>query len=99
MTSSRPWFAAAAGVAAVAIGAGLWWQWRRYWRRAAIRAVRRFRARIDRFKLTGKRYVTEALLGDEAIARAVQQHAVEHAQPPARVWKQVRRYLAPLLGH
>ena len=55
--------------------------------------VRRFRARIDRFKLTGKQYVTEALLGDEAVALAVQQHAAEHALPVARVWKQVRRYL------
>ena len=77
-----------------AVLAGLGWlYWRRYSRRATIRAVRQFRARVDRFKLTGKRYVTDALLGDEAIAAAVQRHAAQHAIPPTKVWQQVRRYL------
>ena len=67
--------------------------WRRYSRRAAIRAVRRFGARIDRFKFTGKGYIAEALLGDRAIAEAVEKHAVESGMSRADVWRRVRRYL------
>ena len=70
-----------------------WLLWRRFTRRAAIDAVRRFRARIDRFKLTGKGYITEALLGDEAIAAAVREHAAEHGIPASAAWARVRDYL------
>jgi glycerol-3-phosphate O-acyltransferase len=81
-------------VAIVALFAVLGWVlWRRFTRRAAIDAVRRFRARIDRFKLTGKRYITEALLGDEAIAAAVRDHAAEHGIPASAAWARVRSYL------
>jgi glycerol-3-phosphate O-acyltransferase len=74
-----------------------WLLWRRFTRRAAVDAVRRFRARIDRFKLTGKRYITEALLGDEAIAAAVRDHAAEHGIPESAAWARVRAYLGEIV--
>jgi glycerol-3-phosphate O-acyltransferase len=73
-----------------ALGAVLW---RRYTRRAAISAVRRFRARVDRFKLTGKSYITESLLADDTVAEAVRAHAAEHGMPAAAVWARVRTYV------
>lgn len=74
----------------LAIGVSMW---RRFTRKAAIRAVRRFRARVDRFKLTSKRYITDALLGDEAVAEAVREHVREHSVPAAAAWKRVRSYI------
>ena len=70
-----------------------WLAWRRFTRRAAITAVRKFRARVDRFKLTTKAYITQALLADEAVAAAVRAHAVEHGMPDAAVWRRVRTYI------
>ncbi|MBX9927951.1 MAG: 1-acyl-sn-glycerol-3-phosphate acyltransferase [Gemmatimonadaceae bacterium] len=86
-----PDLARAAGIAAVLLLALAYW--RRWSRRAALRAVHRFRARVDRFKLTGKRYIVDALLGDEVIAAAVDRHASEHGRSRAEVWRTVRRYL------
>ncbi len=71
--------------------------WRRWTRTAALRALLRFRARVDRFKLTGKRYITEALLADPEIAAAVRAHAEEHAMPKAKVWARVRVYLQEIV--
>lgn len=61
--------------------------------RAASRAVLRFRARVDRYKLTKKRTIIAALLEDEAIAEAVRAHALAHGEPEADAWARVRRYL------
>lgn len=71
--------------------------WQRVTRRAALRAVRRFKARIDRFKLTDKRYITDALLGDEAVAAAVRAHADEHGMATALVWRRVRSYIREIV--
>lgn len=67
--------------------------WNRWTRRAALRAMLRFRARVDRFKLTRKRYITEALLADEAIAQAVREHAKEHGLSYDKTWARVRTYI------
>lgn len=83
----------AAAVIAVGIVLGAGWYWRRWVRRAARRAHRRFGARIDRFKLTGKRYITDALLNDDAVADAVRTHAREHGEGERAVWARVRGYL------
>ena len=84
--------------AVVALFALLGWIfWRRVTRRSAIDAVRRFRARIDRFKLTGKSYITDALLGDEFVAAAVRVHAAEHAVAEAAVWRRVREYVREIV--
>jgi len=67
--------------------------WRNWTRRLARRALLRFRARVDRFKLTGKRYIVQSLLADERIAEAVRAHADEHGVPRAQVWRRVETYL------
>jgi len=82
---------AAAGAVVLAFLAG--WYWRRWVRRSARRAHRRFGARIDRFKLTSKRYITESLLNDAEVANAVRAHAREHGIAEREVWGRVRVYL------
>ena len=62
-------------------------------RRSARRALLHFRARVDRFKLTGKPYIKASLLGDPAIAEAVKRHAVEHHLPRERAWRRVGEYV------
>lgn len=79
------------GLLALALGA--LWLWRRWTARLARKALMRFRARVDRFKLTGKRYIVQSLLADEPIAAAVRAHADEHGLPRAQVWKRVEEYL------
>lgn len=66
----------------------------RFARRAARRAVLRSRARIDRFKLTGRKpFVMAALLGDPAVEEAVRQHAVDQGLPKEQVWRRVGEYV------
>ncbi len=59
---------------------------------SAIRSVRRRGAKLDRFKLTAKTRITESLLADPDIARAVDAHAREHGLDKAQVWKKVEHY-------
>jgi glycerol-3-phosphate O-acyltransferase len=66
---------------------------RRVVRRSARRAVMHFRARINRFKLTGKPFIRAALLGDPAIAEAVKRHAVEHHVRKELAWRRVGEYI------
>ncbi|MBI1809156.1 MAG: 1-acyl-sn-glycerol-3-phosphate acyltransferase [Gemmatimonadetes bacterium] len=88
----------AAALASVALFAVLgWFTWRRFTRRAAITAVRKFRARVDRFKLTTKAYISEALLADETVAAAVRAHAAEHGMSEAAVWQRVRTYVREIV--
>ena len=61
--------------------------------RAAVRAVRRSRSRLDRFKLTKKPFIRATLLADETIARAVKQHAAENSVDEASTWKRVDAYI------
>ena len=61
--------------------------------RAALRAVHRSRTRIDRYKLTKKPFIRETLLADEAIARAVKEHATENSVDEATTWKRVDGYI------
>jgi glycerol-3-phosphate O-acyltransferase len=67
----------------------------RVWaRRAGRRTVLRTRARIDRFKLTGRKpLVMAALLDDPAVADAVRRHAVEHHLRKEEVWRRVEEYV------
>lgn len=78
---------------AILVGAVLLAAWRNWTRRLARRALLRFRARVDRFKLTGKRYIVQSLLADERIADAVRLHAEQHGLPKAQVWRRVETYL------
>ncbi len=66
----------------------------RHWlNRMAVRAIMRFRPRLDRFKLTAKPYVIADLMHDDRIAEAVRANAAEHGREEETVWKQVERYL------
>ncbi|HKG91350.1 MAG TPA: 1-acyl-sn-glycerol-3-phosphate acyltransferase [Gemmatimonadaceae bacterium] len=66
---------------------------RRMANRTAARALRRFRARVNRFKLTRKPSIKRALLADGAIADAVRAHAIEHGRSDEEVWKRVEQYV------
>ncbi len=81
-------------IAAVALGLA-----RRAADRAATRAVHRFHARVNRFKLTRKPYIRTTLLGDPEIAAAVRAHASEHGMSEADGWKRVDRYIDEIVPH
>ncbi|MCC6930683.1 MAG: 1-acyl-sn-glycerol-3-phosphate acyltransferase [Gemmatimonadaceae bacterium] len=76
---------------------GLWWLARTTLDRAARRSVLRFRSRVDRFKLTKKHTIVAALLADEVIARAVDEHTREHGASADETWLRVRRYLDEII--
>lgn len=76
---------------------GLRWLGRATLDRAARRAVLRFRSRVDRYKLTKKHTIVAALLADEAITIAVDEHAREHGATPEDTWRRVRRYLDEII--
>jgi glycerol-3-phosphate O-acyltransferase len=65
--------------------------------RIAARAALRYRARIDRFKLVGRRYVRERLLQDPQIADAVREHARETGTGEADVWRTVDGYVREIV--
>lgn len=65
--------------------------------RAAARTVYRFRARVDRFKLTRKRIIIAELLRDPAIVEAARAHAAEHGSSDEDTAKRVRRYLDEII--
>lgn len=87
----------AAVLAAFAIGGAAWWLAGATLDRSARRTVLRFRSRVDRFKLTKKRAIIDALLADPAIAEAVRTHAREAQVAEAAAWRQVRRYLDEII--
>lgn len=61
--------------------------------RSARRAIHRFGARVDRFKLTDKKHIVAALLEDSEIAHAVHRHAADTGTSADDAWKRVRTYL------
>lgn len=67
--------------------------------RAATRALHRFRARVNRFKLTRKPYIRTTLLGDPQVDSAVRAHAREHGIDEALVWKRVDGYIDEIVPH
>jgi len=68
------------------------WQWR------SLRSIRRdFRARIDRFKRTGKSHVRTALLADPEVAAAAVRHARETGESEAAAWARVRTYVEEIV--
>jgi glycerol-3-phosphate O-acyltransferase len=78
----------ALGLAAIT-AAGIMW----YVRRSGRRALLRFRARIDRFKLAGRKAVRERLVSDPTIRDAVSAHAATTHAAEAAVWARVDEYI------
>lgn len=87
--TSPAWALVGIPVAAVV----LWRVARGVGRRSARRALIRFHPRVDRYKLTRKRVIVEALLADPEIAEAVARHVAETGETPAVAWRRVRTYL------
>jgi glycerol-3-phosphate O-acyltransferase len=83
----KTWLIWLGAIAALTV-AGTW-----YARRSGRRALLRFRARVDRFKLASRRSVRARLLGDAVIAAAVRAHAAETGASEAVVWKRVDAYV------
>jgi len=69
------------------------WLVRRWADRASVRAVHRFGARVNRFKLTRKPYIRETLLANVAIASAAERHAREHNVAERDAWRRVEQYI------
>jgi glycerol-3-phosphate O-acyltransferase len=80
-------------LAVVLVGLGALWAVRRWANRASVRAVHRFGAQVNRFKLTRKQYIRDTLLANHAIAAAVEQHAREQGIQASDAWKRVDRYI------
>ncbi|MGH7718350.1 MAG: 1-acyl-sn-glycerol-3-phosphate acyltransferase, partial [Gemmatimonadaceae bacterium] len=75
------------------------WYVRRAAHRAATRAVHRFRARVNRFKLTKKSYIKTTLMADAVIEQAVRDHAALHGVPEAEAWRRVAVYIDEIVPH
>jgi glycerol-3-phosphate O-acyltransferase len=72
---------------------------RRRLRRAARRALYRFRTRLARYHLQQRRLVKEAVLADPVVRSAMDAHAREHRIPEPRVQRQVQRYVDEIVPH
>lgn len=70
------------------IAGGSW-----YARRSGRRALLRFRARVDRFKLASQKSVRERLIHDGVIAAAVRAHAAAANETEAATWRRVEAYI------
>jgi glycerol-3-phosphate O-acyltransferase len=69
----------------------------RFFDRMAARTLLHSRARVDRFKLAGRRFVREQLLGDPIVAEAVARHARENGVTEAATWKKVDGYVSEIV--
>jgi len=68
-------------------------------RRAARASVLRFRTRLARYHLQQRRLVKETLFEDPVVSAAVHEHAREHGESEAHVWRLVARYIDEIVPH
>src|SRR5713101_7886776 len=66
-------------------------------RRVALRTVRRFEVRLERFKLVDRRIIREQLLRDPAVVEAMEAHARQQGSRPAEVRVRVEEYVDEIL--
>ena len=83
----RTWLVILAAAVLLLVGGG----W--YARRSGRRALLRFRARVDRFKLASRKSVHARLLNDPVIAEAVTAHAASTETSEATAWRRVDGYV------
>src|ERR671914_402168 len=69
----------------------------RFFDRVAAKSVLRSRTHVDRFKLTGRAFVREQLVGDPGVADAVRQHAAETGESEEVAWKKVNEYVEEIV--
>ena len=70
---------------------------RSFFDRLALRAVRRFKPRLDRFKLAGRAHVRAQLLDEPRVREAVAEHARATGVPEGAVWRTVDRYIREIV--
>ena len=68
-------------------------------RRAAQRAILRFRTRLARYHLQQRRQAKATLLADPAVRDAVEAHAATHQLATAVVWRRVARYVDEIVPY
>ncbi len=71
----------------------------RLFRRRSRAVVRRFRARIERFKLTQKKYIKYQLMKEPAIWQAMEAYEKEHHASPERTLERVEGYIDEIVPH
>jgi len=90
------------GIAAALFGAAAIVLWgvrstreaiRRWFRDRALTAVRRFRTRIDRYKLVERDRIRDELMLDPEVHAAIAKHSREHGLPEPEVRARVERYI------
>ncbi len=91
MTGSWRWLAA--GGAVLVLGLLALGLLRRRLRRMGRRAVRQFRARLDRYKLVARRHIQAELLADSAVLEAIAARARASGTSPEAVRRRVVRYI------
>lgn len=91
-------------LALLASGAATLWAIRRtreairaWFRRAVLRAVHRFRVRLDRYKLVRRSVIRDELLLDDAVHAAIRAHCREHHLPEPQVRAQVETYIREIV--
>jgi glycerol-3-phosphate O-acyltransferase len=87
----------AAIVVALVLVAGAILGGRWYARRSGRRALMRFRARVDRFKLASRKSVRERLLNDPVVGAAVADHAASAPMTTEAAWKRVDVYVREIV--
>jgi len=70
---------------------------RAWFRRAVLRAVHRFRVRLDRYKLVRRSVIRDELLLDDTVHAAIRAHCREHRLPEPQVRAQVEAYIREIV--
>jgi glycerol-3-phosphate O-acyltransferase len=72
---------------------------KRLFTRRSLRVLRRFRARIERFKLTQKKYIKYQLMKEKEIWDAMEAHAKERRISPEEALARVEGYIDEIVPH
>ena len=70
---------------------------RTWFRRAVLRAVHRFRVRVDRYKLVRRSVIRDELLLDDTVHAAIRAHCREHHLPEPEVRALVESYIREIV--
>ena len=90
------WISVAIALGAALVAAGIL---RARANRIALRAIRRSHSRLDRFKLTDKAAIHEALLADSEITRAMRSHAEETGTSIQETRRRVESYIDEIVPY
>jgi glycerol-3-phosphate O-acyltransferase len=71
----------------------------RKFRKYSRAAIHRFRARVERFKLTQKKYIKYQLMKEPAVWQAMEAHERQHHLSPERTLERVEGYIDEIVPH